>query len=171
MDNAPPVITNKYEGRFINLKFDINKNIEWDLNIQKEDKNIRFEIFHKDSFPNVKYYDCFSLDYLKENNKLLKVYDNINQIYNFFEERKKKKLFLKEFEQNYFKLTFKSPMINVNDVIIKLRIKELKQRDLLLNIFKEIKKLKTSHSDIEKNLNNLKSKIEKNQTEITKLTQ
>ena len=84
-----------------------------------------------------------------------------------FEKNEKYK---KEIEGNYFKLTFKSPMIKIKDIIIKLKPKEIDRREILLMMTKEIHTIKKSYSQIEQKISNLSTSISNLTTSISNLT-
>ena len=66
---------------------------------------------------------------------------------------------MKEIEGNYFKLTFKSPMIKIKDIIIKLKPKEINKREILLMMTKETTRLKKSYNQIDQKISNLSTSI------------
>ena len=173
MDEAPPIsLSNISEIKVFNsiiLSSHLN-NASWDLKIKIKNDNLIFTITLLNDFPNLIYEDLYSLLELKENNKLLCVYDNINQIYDFFEERIKNEKYKKEAEGNYFKITFKSPMIKIKDIIIKVKEKELDRREILLMMTKEIHTIKKSYSQIEQKISNLSTSISNLTTSISNLT-
>ena len=170
MEDAPPIsINNISEIKLCNstiLSSYVN-NAAWELAIKIKDDNLIFTISIIDDFPNLIYEDLFSILELKENNKLLSVYDNINQIYNFLEERIKNEKYKKEIEGNYFKLTFKSPMIKIKDIIIKLKPKEIDRREILLMMTKETHRLKKSYYQIDQKISNISTSISNLSTSLT----
>ena len=170
MDEAPPIsLSNISEIKVFNsiiLSSYLN-NASWDLKIKIKNDNLIFTITLLNDFPNLIYEDIFSILELKENNKLLSVYDNIIQIYNFLQERIKNKYYKKEIEGNYFKITFKSPMIKIKDIIIKLKPKEIDRREILLMMTKEIHTIKKSYSQIEQKISNLSTSISNLSTSIS----
>ena len=170
MDEAPPIsLSNISEIKVFNsiiLSSYLN-NASWDLKIKIKNDNLIFTITLLNDFPNLIYEDLFSILELKENNKLLSVYDNINQIYNFLEERIKNEKYKKEIEGNYFKLTFKSPMIKIKDIIIKLKPKEIDRREILLMMTKETHRLKKSYYQIDQKISNISTSISNLSTSLT----
>ena len=170
MDEAPPISQNDISeiklSSSILLSSYVN-NDDWELTIKIKDDNIIFTIAIINDFPNLIYEDIFSILELKENNKLLSVYDNIIQIYNFLQERIKNKYYKKEIEGNYFKITFKSPMIKIKDIIIKLKPKEIDKREILLMMTKETNSLKKSYNQIDQKISNLSTSISNLSTSIS----
>ena len=161
MDEAPPISQNDISeiklSSSILLSSYVN-NDDWELTIKIKDDNIIFTIAIINDFPNLIYEDIFSILELKENNKLLSVYDNIIQIYNFLQERIKNK---------YYKKAFKSPMIKIKDIIIKLKPKEIDKREILLMMTKETNSLKKSYNQIDQKISNLSTSISNLSTSIS----
>ena len=77
MDEAPPISQDISQINFcssILLSSYVN-NEDWELTIKIKDDNIIFTISIINVFPNPTYEDIFSISELKENNKLLSVYE------------------------------------------------------------------------------------------------
>ena len=128
--------------------------------------SINFKVIQRNEYPNFKYEDSYTLKNLHESFRLLTLYDNISDVINFFKERIENKGIIKYIEGNYFKLIFKSPMKDVNDVIIKIKPKQFDNREKLLESTKEILRLKKSFLQIEEKINLINQLIENNNKEI-----
>ncbi len=145
----------KYEENNWEYYFDNNNNT-----------SINFKVIQTNEYPNNKYEDSYTLKNLHESFRLLTLYDNISDIICFFKERIENKGINKYIEGNYYKLIFKSPMKDVNDVVIKIQPKKFDKREKLLESTKEILRLKNSFLQIDEKIKLINQLLEKNNKDI-----
>ena len=145
------------------------KENNWEYIFINNINSINFKVYERNNFPSYKYEDNITLKQLHESYKLLTLYDNIYDIILFLKESFEKDQVEKLKERNYFKFIFKSPLIDVSDIIIKIKPVEISKREKLIECTKEIVVIKKLYNKLNSDINSLQKYLEKNESNLMTL--
>ena len=99
--------------------------IEWILTLTQEINSIKFTFFNKTDLPKSVFESNISMDELQNNNKVLSIYENLDDIFLFFFQRISESKFMIMKDNYNYKFVILSPMVKTTNIILILTPKIL----------------------------------------------
>ena len=167
MEAAEPIMTPSkiIEIKFLELNLIFN-NINYECCFYELDEKIKINII----VDKVKYENIILLNEFKNLNKYFKMFDNLKELKkDLIGLSNSKKIEIINISENEILLCINVLTLDNNKVIIELKKAELKDKELMNLLFKEIEDIKNENKEIKKENEEIKNDLKKKDSKINKL--
>ena len=167
MEAAEPIMTPSkiIETKFLNLNLIFN-NINYECCFYELNEKIKIDIM----VDKVKYENIINFNEFKNLNKYFRMFDNLKELeQDLIGLSNSKKIEIINVSENEILLCINVLTLDNNKTIIQLKKTELKDKELINLLFKEIENIKNENKEIKKENEEIKNDLKKKDLKINKL--